>query len=179
MSKYEIPNIPGWMGNNEIQWLYKKATEMESIVEIGVWMGKSTHALLSGCKGIVYAVDHFMGSLDERGSTHHEATQRDISVDFFKYVGHFQNLKLIRGESIEAAKQFEPKSIDMIFIDGDHSKPAFRADMLAWLPICKKLICGHDAHTGGVSDTLKELWEEGKLPRERTIPVDSIWSIEI
>lgn len=178
MPKYEHPNIPGWMGGNEIQWLYETALKMESIVEIGSWMGKSTHALLSGCPGIVYAVDHFQGSPDERSGSHHEASERDISINFLMYVGHFKNLRLIKGDSIEAAKGFIKKSIDMIFIDGCHMKAAVRADILAWLPICKKMMCGHD-FGGGVAEALNELWEEGKLPNKAVGAIDSLWSMEI
>lgn len=93
---YEPPDIAGWMGGPELQWLFDKATEMESIVEIGAWMGKTTHALCSGCRGIVIAIDHFMGCPNERATAHVAATQRDISQDFWKNVGHFKNLSLLK-----------------------------------------------------------------------------------
>lgn len=153
---YEPPDIAGWMGGPELQWIFEKATQMESIVEIGAWMGKSTHALCSGCPGIVIAVDHFMGCPNERGGPHIEATQRDISQDFWKNVGHFKNLSLLKMDSVKAAALFKTKTIDMIFIDASHEYPDIKGDLLAWLPVCKRLICGHDIGYDGVKRAVTE-----------------------
>jgi hypothetical protein len=72
-------------------------------------------------------------------------------------VGHFPNLKVLKMDSTEAAKQFELKSVDFIFVDGDHDFQPFKKDLEAWVPICKKLICGHDLGEGGVTVALAEL----------------------
>ena len=50
-------NIKGWMSKEELQWLHNQSLKMNSIVEIGSWYGRSTHALVSGCNGNVYAID--------------------------------------------------------------------------------------------------------------------------
>jgi hypothetical protein len=143
--KYYQPNpkIQGWMEVDELQWLYENAQEMESIVEVGCWKGRGTHALASGCKGVVYSVDTFKGSPDERESTHAEAANVNIK-DVFES-NALPNVKLNVGDSVEIAKQFAPKSIDMVFIDGDHSEEGFRRDVEAWKPVAKKLLCGHDS----------------------------------
>ena len=62
--RYQMPSpeIPGWMSAEELQWLFEQAGQHENIVEIGSWMGRSTHALLTGTKGKVIAVDTFQGS---------------------------------------------------------------------------------------------------------------------
>jgi predicted O-methyltransferase YrrM len=83
--------IQGWMSETELLWLFNTAKEMNSVVEIGSWKGRSTHALLSGCKGTVYAVDHFLGSVDERETYHAEAKTRDIYKDFMGNVGSFKD----------------------------------------------------------------------------------------
>ena len=165
------PDIDGWMDPRALQWLYETAMAMESVVEVGSWLGRSTHALLTGCPGTVYAVDHFHGSPSEREAAHAPAKTRDIGSDFLKNVGHFPNLKLLKMESVEAAKQFEPKSIDMVFIDGEHTYESFNADFHAWLPICRKIICGHDASYAGV----KRVLEESRLPV--VFEAAEIWSI--
>ncbi len=165
------PDIDGWMATEALQWLFETAMMMDNIVEIGCWLGRSTHALLTGCPGTVYAIDHFQGSPSERGSAHAPAKTRDIGSDFLKNVGHFPNLKLLKMESIEAAKQFEPKSVDMVFIDGEHTYEAFNADFQAWVPICRKIICGHDASYAGVKRVLKE----SRLPV--VFEAAEIWSI--
>ena len=135
-------NIAGWICDIELQWLYSTAKEMETIIEVGSWKGRSTHALLSGCPGTVWAVDHWLGSKDDEGQL--EAKDHDIFEVFKQNVGHFENLKIIKAYSIEAAKQFEERSVDMVFIDGDHSYEEVKDDIAAWLPKAKKLICVHD-----------------------------------
>lgn len=136
-------NIKGWMAPVDLQWLYDTAGKMDTIVEVGSWMGKSTHALLSGCHGIVTAVDHFKGT--EWDMEHYKkAIGGDVYDIFMKNVGHFKNLKVLRMSSAEAAKEFSDKSIDMVFIDGDHSYDGVKNDLLLWRPKTKKLLCGHD-----------------------------------
>ncbi len=117
--KYSDPNIRGWMFGAELQWLYETATTMKSVVEIGSWEGKSTHALLSGCSGIVIAVDTFKGSaIDPSHITTTLAKEFDIYSRFKRHVGHFPNLTVMKMDSKKASEFFKPKSVDMIFIDG-------------------------------------------------------------
>jgi hypothetical protein len=168
--KYEMPNpvIEGWMSPDELSWIYDRACEMESIVEIGGWFGRSTHAMCLGCKGTVWSVDHFKGSPNELHSAHKPATERDISVDFFKNVGHFKNLRQLRMYSVDAARLFEPKSVDMVFIDGCHIHEDALADLRAWYPIAKKIVCGHDYKS------VERALAEFGFPHP-AIPVATIW----
>ena len=180
---YKGNNIQGWMTDKELQWLYEQASHMDSIVEIGSWKGRSTHALLSGCKGIVTAVDHFKGSLAELETTHLEAKDSDIHAEFLSNVGSFDNLKVIKTDSLSASLRFGNYSVDMVFIDGDHTISGIMVDLLMWLPIAKKLICGHDWNF--VAPTLSILqkrypgsfWESFDISKGRQ--VDGIWSFEL
>ena len=167
------PEIQGWMGLEECNWLYHKAQEMEFVVEVGCWLGRSTHALLSGCSGKVVAVDHWKGSVDERDGNHALASQVDVCQLFYQNVGHFPNLFILRGESTEAAKIFPPKSVDMVFIDAGHGFEEVLADLVAWSPICKKLLCGHDLSYGSVRDAL----ERQKFNFIHAI--DAIWAVDM
>jgi predicted O-methyltransferase YrrM len=128
------------------QWLYERATKMDSVVEIGSFKGKSTHALLSGCKGTVTAVDHFKGSPDPADYT----LNKSGKLDFLKNVGLFPNLHLLEMSSAEASKLFLPKSVDMVFIDGCHLFEDVKNDLECWMPIIRKLISGHDSGWPGV-----------------------------
>jgi hypothetical protein len=158
------------MSDNELRWLHDSAKKMESVVEIGSWRGRSTHALLSGCPGTVWAIDHFQGSPTERNNTHADAKTKDIYQEFMANVGMFPNLKVLKMDSIEASKQFEPKSIEMIFIDGDHDFGPFCNDLRAWLPVCKKLICGHDLTQGEIKKAL------GTCGIKFQPQIDSLWA---
>jgi hypothetical protein len=158
------PPIDGWMSEEELKWLYERASECRSVVEIGSWCGKSTHALLSGCTGVVYAVDTFKGSLSEIESVHVRAKTEDIYAEFKKNVGRFSNLFTFNMESIKAATYFADKSVEMVFIDGDHAYPQIMQDIKAWFPKHTKIFCGHDRGQGGVPVALHDCgigWVEG------------------
>lgn len=154
--------IEGWMEPVELVWLYLTAKGMGSIVEIGSWKGRSTHALLSGCKGTVWAVDHFRGSKEqiENDLTYSEIEKGNIYKDFLKNVGHFKNLKLLKMDSLEAVKKFKDNSVDMVFIDGGHSYKEVKQDIKAWCPKARKIICGHDFNFLGVNQAVDESFDK-------------------
>jgi precorrin-6B methylase 2 len=148
-------NIEGWMKPVELDWLYKAAKGMQTIVEIGSWKGKSTAALCSACKGTVYSVDTFKGSASEK-EEHAEAKQRDIYQDFKANTKQFKNLVSYKMTSLKASKKFKDKSVDMVFIDGEHTYEAVKQDIELWLPKCKKLICGHDYNYNDVAQAVNQ-----------------------
>jgi predicted O-methyltransferase YrrM len=129
---------------------------MDSIVEIGSWKGRSTHALLSGCPGTVWSVDHFKGSAGEESALI-ESREHNIWEQFVKNVGNFKNLLPLKMSSLDAIHQFADKSVDMVFIDGDHSYEEVTKDIKAWFPKCRKIICGHDYMKKNVRKAAKEI----------------------
>jgi precorrin-6B methylase 2 len=169
--------IHGFMREIELDWLYMTAKKMDSIVEIGSWMGRSAHALLSGCKGTVYCVDHFKGNPSQRNAEHEIATKQDISEEFLKNVGHFHNLWLMKMSSLEAASKFKDGEIDMVFIDGDHGYEAVMNDFEAWYPKCKKIICGHDFDQYSVKQAVCDSVGKLRLPKFRTYPETCLWEV--
>ncbi len=171
---YKFNNIQGWMSNEELEWLYNKATEMQSIVEIGSWRGRSTHALLSGCPGIVFSVDHWLGNENERSGAHKEATEQDIYAQFMNNVGHFKNLCVLRGESRDQAPLFYDKTVDMCFIDGCHMYNYVKEDITLWLPKTIKIICGHDCGQDGVPAAINEIF-----PNKWKQVAGTIWCVEL
>lgn len=144
--EYKDSGIDGWMRYDECCWLYEMAKKMTTICEVGSWKGRSTHALLSGCKqGTVTAVDTFKGSAGEDWA-HREAKQEGdpIFTQFIANVGKFNHLEVHRATSLEAASAYPDKCFDMVFIDADHNYEAVKADIKAWLPKARLLIAGHD-----------------------------------
>ena len=161
-------NIQGWMGEQELQWLYERAKEMNSIVELGSWKGKSTEALLLGCKGTVYAVDHFRG--DSMSFLQQSMVKtEDIYKIFMENVGHFPNLRVFKMDSAEASKIIDP--VDMVFVDTEHTYKQVTKEIDVWLPKAKKLICGHDWQPAYLYQGLRQGVREklGEVQSFRTI----------
>jgi len=158
------------MSEAELDWLRSAARQSESIAEIGCWKGRSTHALLEACPGPVYAVDHWRGSRDELDAAHHEARTGDIYGQFVKNVGHFSNLVVVRADSCVAARRVP--DVDMVFIDGCHLKEDVLADIEAWRPKTRVLMCGHDIGYASVYQAVMEALGEFQ------IGVGSIWVVK-
>ena len=70
--------------------------------------------------------------------------------DFYHLVtSRFKNepkVDIHRSDSLRAAASFEDQSLDMVYIDADHSYEAVLADLIAYGPKLKPdgVICGHD-----------------------------------
>lgn len=169
-NKHDYNNdVEGWTSQKELSFLHNTAKDMETIVEIGSWKGRSTKAILSGTKGTVYAVDHFLGSKGEE-EQHKEAKEDVVYNQFLENTKGYDNLKVLRMSSEEAVKQFEDKSIDMLFIDAEHTYEGVKEDIKLWLPKVKKIVCGHD---------YCDVWEGVKKAVDESIDnfetEDSIW----
>lgn len=145
LQEYVVPNIDGWLHPEESQFLYHEAKDMDSIVEIGSWKGRSTHALASGCKGKVHCVDNWLGSDDD--PTQELSKKEDVFSIFKKNMEKFSNIEIHKGFSHDISSSFDEK-VDMVFIDADHHYEAVKQDIEDWLPKTKKLICGHDYQQG-------------------------------
>jgi hypothetical protein len=166
-------NVPGmslwgWMGESELRWLRQQAESMTSIVEVGSLLGRSSMALLTGCKGPVYCIDPWD---DPHG--HGWPT-------FNTNVGHFPNLVAIRGFSPGIGWQI-PGDIDMVFVDGDHSPESCMADLEYWFPRTKKLICGHDyTHPSfpGVKQSVDKFFSLERM-LVSVAPDTSIWNVRL
>lgn len=146
--------IPGFMEANELQWLHDRASESRLVLEVGCWLGRSTSALAAGCPGRVYTVDTWEGSPSEINGAHAEALTKDLFNEAQKYLLPWPNINFMKMTSLQASRMVKPGSIDMIFIDGEHTREAVLIDLLAWHPKCRKLLCGHDSGFDGVLGAL-------------------------
>lgn len=161
--EYPDSGIEGWMTFEECQFLYETAKKMQTICEVGSWQGRSTNALLTGCKGQVTAVDTFKGSEEERDWSHNPT--KDILAEFKKNVGHFKNLTTIVGKSVEVDKTMPDDSFDMVFIDAGHRYEDVVADIRAWKSKAKVMLCGHD-YVKGLDEVMRAVDDELGWPDE-------------
>jgi hypothetical protein len=166
-------DIQGWMSPTELQFLYLQASKCESVLEIGSWKGRSTHALLSGCPGTVTAVDHFQGSAQVGDHTNYLAKVEDVYGQFQQNVGHFENLKVMKMSSDEAKKALGDTKFDMIFIDGGHLFEEVLNDIKLWKSNASIILCGHD-YSHQAWPMVVEAVMEGLGKRPDGV-VDTIW----
>ncbi len=97
----------------------------------------------------------------------------DICHRVYSYFWKYDEVHIVRLESVRAAKLFEPESLGLVFLDGDHSYETVLEDIQAWLPIARKVLAGHDY---GVFPGVKKAVDES-LSGIRHLP-GSVWYIE-
>lgn len=161
--------IEGWMYDDELIWLFHAASECKSVVEIGVWCGRSTAAICCGIPdgGTVYAVDHFGGSPEE-DDAHARAKSPDGRMALIEQASknliRFPCCTLFIGGSLDTAPAL-PDGLDMVFIDGGHDYPSVTGDIDAYFPKIRHggMICGHDRHWPGVSEAIKDRFGVDKI----------------
>ena len=134
---YPENSIQGWMTIDELRWLHQEAVASRSVVEVGAWAGRSTHALLTGCKGLVTVVDTWLEPI--MGFDNQAAR-----LGFCSNTEGFGNLSIIEKDSLRAARTFKKGSVDMVFLDANHGYAGVLADLKVWTPKTSRLICGHD-----------------------------------
>lgn len=155
--------IDGWF---DFQHLYNKLVDNipknGTFVECGAWLGKSSAYL---CDLVserrpdinIYIVDSWQGSEDELTSTHKLATTHNIYELFLENMGN-RKFTPIKAMSVDAAKQFNDNSLDVIFIDMCHTYECVKSDLDAWFPKLKStgIMAGHDYSWAGVSKAVHE-----------------------
>jgi len=118
------------------------------IADVGCWTGTST--CIMARKDVVkkvYAVDWFKG-LNE-GDMEFSGKFFDIKSilkENLRVNGFDNKVEVIDNISVEAAKQFDDFSLDMVFIDANHAFEFVMADIQAWYGKVKQggIISGHD-----------------------------------
>jgi predicted O-methyltransferase YrrM len=158
-------------------YLYQLASDAPKnarVVEIGSWMGASTCFLAAGLKGPearVYAVDNFQGmSLCGEDVAWYQRHFRKLGTNStldifnanFAALGFANRAEPVVSDSIAAAHSLADMrgTIDLIFVDGDHSYAGCKADIEAWLPFVKKggVMAFHDfgSRASGVTQAIFE-----------------------
>lgn len=126
--------IEGQTTWTELTWLYAMASQMESVIEIGSYKGRSARTLCEACKGQVTCIDTWEdGRIPDKDNVYEEFLVNMVGC---------KNLYIRRGPSLGWAEKCEPA--DMVFVDAGHRYEDIRSDLVAWLPKATKLICGHD-----------------------------------
>ena len=125
-------SIEGWLSETEALALYDLARSLKkgaSVLEIGVWQGKSTYCLARGLSGgTVTVIDPFNadGGGDEYSDVIYKEKQKEKQLDLLETFQRnlergkvASKVKTLRGYS----QQFvgSVPAIDLLFIDGDHS----------------------------------------------------------
>jgi SAM-dependent methyltransferase len=172
-------NIDGWFNFDQ---LYSVAVSDSPnpghFVEIGCWKGKSAaymaaEIVRSGKQIRFDCVDTWIGSVENAGDQDVEAgtLYETFLRNMAPAAGHYNPLRMT---SLEAAKLYEDRSLDFVFIDAAHDYESVMSDILAWYPKVKVggKLGGHDYDKGPVRGAVHNL-----LHYKRVITDQVSWCI--
>jgi hypothetical protein len=147
------------------------STRSYHFVEVGTWRGRSAAFMAVEIANSTMAhrirfdcVDTWQGSTDEPEhqqdpSVVNDTLYEEFLANMLPVQGYYQALRMA---STAAAKTYPDQSLDLVFIDAQHTYEAVREDILAWWPKVRVggIIAGHDYnHEGdhGVGKAVREL----------------------
>lgn len=146
--------------------------------EIGVKDGKTTCYLLGHCPGLhMVAVDPWEPQPESGDFGYLDWPHEDHEIQFRMRASKYgTRIGIIKATSIEASGLMGDRAFDFVFLDGDHSYEAVKADIEAWLPKVREggMICGHDESHRTVRAALAEL-----LPGYHRANHDRCWFWQI
>jgi predicted O-methyltransferase YrrM len=148
--------IDGWLTEHEALALFTCAAGIKAespvVVEIGSYLGKSSVCIAGGLlfnpRGRLYCVDPFDQTDEDMYLT--ERDRKKVGSLYGRFVANtweYRNLYIRKGFSSALADSSSiPRELDMLFIDGNHSYGAVRADIFNWVPRLKPggILAMHD-----------------------------------
>lgn len=133
------------------------------IVEVGSYCGDSTLIINSIIKNaLIDSVDPWE-MYREDNSTYDLENQRlelqEAEKKFEENIKLFSNIRKNKTKSLDFCKSVENDSIDMVYIDGDHSYLPVKNDLLAWGKKVKigGILSGHDYSWSNVNTAILEV----------------------
>jgi hypothetical protein len=140
----------------------------KSFVEVGVWEGQNIVGIAKEFSdAICYGVDPYdymeynnQFSLKDGKTNLLKTESENVYQKTYAYTKKYSNFQLIRKPSFDAVNHFEDESIDIVFIDANHSYESVKNDIDLWLPKVKTggVLSGHDYSIGffGVIQAVNE-----------------------
>lgn len=91
-------------------------------------------------------------------------------------------VRLVRAPSRQAARLFLGPSLDVVFLDGDHSVAGIVDDLTSWAPLVKSggLLAGHDYDPANFPDVVATVEQFAGIECDRYEPLaidGTVWSL--
>jgi len=168
-----IASVAGWCDPEKAAYLRDLvvSSKARSIVDVGVFGGKSTFSFIEGCRqqgfGLVYGVDSWDLSDNTEDLTQAQDVEFWETIDLRSHMERFLEkafeteawdyLRLLNIQSQRAYRIFDDAEIDVLHVDGSHTETAALRDIQNWWP---KLNVGgfvilDDNHLASVKPTVE------------------------
>jgi predicted O-methyltransferase YrrM len=153
--------------------------QQETIVglEIGVASGWTMNHFLQNLSNLqLTGIDPYVGYMDGNIKIAQEMLDAQYLAAQVNISDFAPRGKILRGYSQDFVNSFEDKSLDYIFIDGDHSYEGALRDCELFFPKIKSngIFAGHDWSFDGVRKAVNEFKDKNGSPNIRMVKED-VW----
>ena len=147
-------------------WLVKtvKARECGTVAEVGVQAGRTTYRLASETTARIWAVDTWRGVPGDPLQAGIYRKIKESEKVFHRRLRPWiksGRVRVLKMDSMMGAVELfeaEGRTLDLAFLDADHSYDAVRGDIWAWRQVVRPggILCGHDLNWPGVKKAVDE-----------------------
>ncbi len=164
MSGHDTTN-PG----NQLHGLYKMLSTFVSddahVVEVGSFEGVSTELLARYChQGKIWSIDPYEKAYEIDSEFAQEGRDAVLKarVVAAKRLKSYENVKQLILTSAAAVGAVTDRTLDLVYIDGDHRRPGIRFDLRAWMPklVDGGVLAGHDYGDAVIKEEVDEFLSE-------------------
>lgn len=169
---------------NELAPIIDLLSGAATIAEVGVFAGEATVQFMRSPKvKFIVCVDNWKGGYDPEDW----ASNADMDVARFAFnqrvwaepAWNSARYSIFEGTSFQAAMACRPASLDMVYLDANHSYKHIHQDIWAWVPAVKPggWVAGHDYNRAafpGVVEAVEEL--VAKMGHLLVFP-DTSWAV--
>lgn len=116
-----------------------------TIVEVGSYVGDSTEIWAKNCSQVI-AIDPWRNDYDPSDKASYDIPMAIVEAQFDELVKAYTNIIKFKMKSIDAIKEVEDGSIDIVYIDAIHQYEDVKQDINIWKGKIKTngFIAGHD-----------------------------------
>lgn len=149
-------------GDVFLRQLISQLPENIIMVEIGCYQGEST-VIFASFSNIekIYAVDPWLNGYDSSDEASYQFPMTDVEKAFDNRTNSNKKIKKMKLKSEEAVELFNDRSLDFVYIDGNHTYESTKQDILSWVRKVKSnlFIGGHDyLNPCGVKQAVDEIF---------------------
>ena len=128
--------------------------------EIGVYKGEFTEKFCKvGLK--IYGVDPWHSYAETSRAVKSQERQEFLYHHTQRVLAPYNDCTIIRKTSMDAVHQFKDRSLDFVYIDGDHNFKNVAEDIYDWSWKVRKggIVAGHDycANIGGIEQNINQV----------------------
>jgi len=172
-------DISGWFTETDARFAARLCRRVRPgvVVEIGVFRGRATAIMAPLCRSAgceYHVVDNFRGGADSKDPATVAQRSGRVLTDFrrnMKSLSLWDYITVHKSDSRAATAIFANESVEMCFIDADHTFEGVTGDMKAWWPKIKPggVMAGHDYTSRVVRRAVNEFAASVGLPVENDV----------